>query len=140
MVDLLQYSSQGIEPVGSSFDEDLALLDAVKRSVEFQSTQQGGSIAKQGLHITNALATFLQDDLDGADNPAKSATLFVPYFGTISVQSGASIRRPNGARRAQPFSLSTLPSRAQSSAASMADEAQLKHEIFPSCEGVDILG
>ena len=106
MVGLLQYSSQDVEPIGSSFDQDLELLDVTKRNFEFASTQQGGSIAKQGLHIINTLATFLQDDLDASNNAepgVKSATLFVPYFGTISVQSGANFRRPNGTKKGDPF-------------------------------------
>ena len=105
MVGLLQYSSQGIEPIGSSFDQDLDLLDVTKRNFEFAATQQGGSIAKQGLHIINTLAAFLQDDLgtpNGSEPAVKSATLFVPYFGTISVQSGATFRRPNGIKKGEP--------------------------------------
>jgi hypothetical protein len=114
-----------------------------KRNFEFQSTQQGGSIAKQGLHIINTLATFLQDDLEspnGAAHAVKSATLFMPYFGTISVQSGASMRRPNGTRGTEPTNISTLSPRAQSSAASVADEAQRKDQTFLNGDGADILG
>jgi hypothetical protein len=142
MVGLLQYSAQGFEPIGSSFDQDLELLDVTKQNFEFASTQQGGSIAKQGLHVINTLATFLQDDLDSASGPeqaVKSATLFVPYFGTISVQSGANIRRPNGTKKAGPASIPTLSSQARSSAASVAGQVQLKDGTFVNDEA-DIFG
>jgi hypothetical protein len=146
MVGLLQYSSQGIEPMGSSFDQDLELLDVTKRDFEFASTQQGGSIAKQGLHIINTLSTFLEDDLDSpndAEQAVKSAILFVPYFGTISVQSGANIRRPSGTKKreaATGFSMPILLSQGLHSGSSVGDQTQLNSETFFNGNGVNAFG
>jgi hypothetical protein len=134
IVGLLHYSSQGIEPIGSSFDQDLELLDVTKRNFEFASMQQSGSIAKQGLHVINTLSTFLEDDLDspnGTEQAVKSATLFVPYFGTISVQAGAKIRRPNGTKKAEVATGTNMPilsSQGLRSSFSVGDQTQLNNE------------
>jgi hypothetical protein len=146
MVGLLQYSSQGIEPIGSSFDQDLELLDVTKRGFEFASTQQGGSIAKQGLHIINTLSTFLEDDLDspnGAEQAVTSATLFMPYFGTISVQSGANIQRPNGTKKGEAatgISMPILSSQGQRSSSLIGDQTQLNNETFFNGNGANAFG
>ena len=144
MVGLLQYRSQGIEPIGTSFDQDLDLLDVTKSNFEFASTQQGGSIAKQGLHIINTLATFLQDDLDspnGAEQTVKSATLFVPYFGTISVQSGANIRRPNVTKNSEPATGTTIPTGLPPAQCSSAGtQTQLKDQMFLNGSEIDLFG
>lgn len=110
-----------------------------RQNFEFQSTQQGGSIAKQGLHIINTLVTFLQDDLEypeGADQSVKSATLFVPYFGTISVQSGAHMRRPNGLRGAETTSASTLSAQLNGKAFLPGDAADVQAQYPASSEYV----
>jgi hypothetical protein len=146
IVGLLQYSSQGIELVGGSFDQDLELLDMTKRDFEFASTQQGGSIAKQGLHVINTLSTFLEDDLDslnGAEQAVKSATLFIPYFGTILVQSGANIRRPNGTKKGEAttgVSMPILSSQGLRSGSLVGDQTQLNDETFFNGNGVNAFG
>ena len=146
MVGLLQYSSQGIEPIGSSFDQDLELLDVTKRDFEFASTQQGGGIAKQGLHVINTLSTFLEDDLDsqnGAEQAVKSATLFVPYFGTISVQSGVNVRRPDGTKKAEAgtgTSIPIPPSQGLRSGSSGGGQTQLNNETSFNGGGVNAFG
>lgn len=112
MVALLQYSSQDIEPCDSSFEQDLELLDATKLVFEYASSQQGGSIAKQGLQILNTLGAFLHNDDNSPTSdkqPPRTATLFVPYFGTISVQSGAGIRRFMPSKRTSTITDHNLP-------------------------------
>lgn len=101
-VGLLQYSSQGLEPTDSSYDQDLELLDATKQVFEYASWQQGGGIAKQGLNILKSLGDFLNDDANSPttdESPGRTATFFVPYFGTISVQSSAALHRRLSSRK-----------------------------------------
>ena len=87
LVGLLQYASKGLEPTGSSFDADMALIEITKETFRYARQQQGGNIAKQGLHVIDTLSSFLEDAGQGRDEP-NNASLFVPYFGMISVQAG----------------------------------------------------
>jgi hypothetical protein len=66
--------------------EDIDLIDTTKRTFELSSMEQGGSIARQGVHMIDSLGSFVADG-EGGDF-IRTATLFVPYIGTISVQSG----------------------------------------------------
>ena len=89
LVGLMQRSS---DAEISSLHDDLQLIETTKQVFAFSAQQQGGSIAKQGLQILNALGAFVQEDRSGRSAGAhepKSATLFMPYFGTIFVQSKA---------------------------------------------------
>ena len=73
----------------------------------------------------------------------KSATLFVPYFGTISVQSGANIRRPNGTKKGEAatgISMPILSPRGLRSSSSVGDQTQLNNETFFNGNGANTFG
>jgi hypothetical protein len=87
LVGLLHYEAQGFEPSESSFEEDLDLVETTKQTFRYARQHQGGNIAKQGLHVLDTLSSFLEGPQNGTETP-RNATLFVPYFGTISIQAG----------------------------------------------------
>lgn len=130
-VGLLQYSSQGLEPTDSSYEQDLELLEATKQVFEYASWQQGGGIAKQGLNILKSLGDFLSDDTNSPTtdgSPGRTATFFVPYFGTISVQSSAALHRRLSNRKATNITnqeASTLLSGAHAESSIGSDQSQV---------------
>ena len=65
---------------------DLDLIETTKDILRYESTQQGGMIARQGLQVLDALTSFLDDDQTSSADLTREQTLFVPYFGTITVQ------------------------------------------------------
>lgn len=87
LVGLVRYAAEGIEPTGSSFESDLALIELTKDTFKYARLQQGGNIAKQGIHVLETLSSFLEEAGDGEDE-LRQASLFVPYFGTIHIQAG----------------------------------------------------
>ena len=92
LIGLLQYASTDQEPTERTFEADIQLIDITKETFRYSRQQQGGNIAKQGLHVLDTLSTFLESH--GQDNKEpRKATLFVPYFGTISVEA-APVWRP----------------------------------------------
>lgn len=95
LVGLLHYAAEGSEPSESSFEADLDLIEVTKETFRYARQQQGGNIAKQGLHVLDTLSTFLEGPEAGNEAP-RNATLFVPYFGTISIQVGEIWRLRNG--------------------------------------------
>jgi hypothetical protein len=83
------------------------------------------------------------DSPNGAEQAVKSATLFVPYFGTISVQSGANIRRPNGTKKVEAVTRPSLPilsSQGLRSSSSVGDQMQLNNEAFFNGSWVNAFG
>lgn len=86
LVGLLHHASQGLEPTGSSFEADMELIETTKETFRYSRTQQGGNIARQGLHVLDTLSSFLDLPV-GEDEGPREASLFVPYFGTIAVQA-----------------------------------------------------
>lgn len=87
LIGLLHYAAQGSNPTGSSFEADMELVEITMDTFRYARQQQGGNIAKQGLHVLETLSAFLEDTDHENEEPRK-ATLFVPYFGTVSIEAG----------------------------------------------------
>jgi hypothetical protein len=86
LLGLLQYGWQDRRRANAGYEEDVDLINTTRQVFEVSSMEQGGSIARQGVHMIDSLGAFVGDGK--RSDFIRTATLFVPYFGTISVQSG----------------------------------------------------
>jgi hypothetical protein len=87
MLGLLQHQSRGWDhdQCRDEVSEDVELIHTTRDVFELSSMEQGGSIARQGVHMIDSLGKFVAD---GERNDfVRTATLFIPFFGTVSVQS-----------------------------------------------------
>ena len=122
LLGLLQQGSQDWHHVDAGCKEDIDLINTTRQVFETCSMEQGGSVARQGVHMIDSLGAFVAG---GERNDfIRTATLFVPYFGTISVQSG---RDGSAAKAASERTNSIAYSDSSSSSHSSSQQPQPHH-------------
>lgn len=89
MLGLLQQKSHGWHQSNSKHLEDMNAIRGTRDLFELSSMEQGGSIARQGVHMIDSLGAFVADGQ--RSDFTRTATLFAPYLGIISVQSGRDV-------------------------------------------------
>jgi hypothetical protein len=86
LLGFLQQKSQDWHRANVEHKDDVDLISTTRQVFELSSMEQGGSIASQGVHVIDSLSGFVADGERA--NFFRTAALFVPYFGTVSVQLG----------------------------------------------------
>ncbi len=123
LLGILQQGPQDRQQENVGYTEDVDLINSTRQVFELSSMEQGGSIARQGVHMIDSLGAFVADG--ETDDFIRTATLFVPYFGTISVQSG---RDQSAARTTTERTNSIAYSDSSSSSHSSSQQQQQQYQ------------
>lgn len=127
LLGLLQKGSQHCHRKHAGYQEDVELINLTRQVFELSSMEQAGSIAKQGVHMIDSLGAFVTDG--ERNNFIRTATLFVPYFGTVSVQAGHDNSATSAPASERTNSIATYSDRSSSPHSSTSQQNPPPHSL-----------